>query len=92
STVSSPVNTDGTKDVDVNITNSIYTASPLVNFYGLYYFNTNPLDDPKMPNLEDTGIFGGAYDDEDFIAGGNMNNLESSMPVSPIATARVHKD
>ncbi|GJS57892.1 putative ribonuclease H-like domain-containing protein [Tanacetum coccineum] len=88
----SPVNTAGTKDADVNSTNSIYTASLLVNFDGLSYFNTNPPDDPKMPNLEDTGIFGGAYDDEDFVAGGDMNNLESSMPVSPIATTRVHKD
>ncbi|GJX24769.1 ribonuclease H-like domain-containing protein [Tanacetum coccineum] len=89
---SSPVNTAGTKDADVNSTNSIYTASPLVNFDGLSYFNANPLDDPKMPNLEDTGIFGGAYDDEDFVAGGDMNNLESSMHVSPIATTRAHKD
>ncbi|GJS52714.1 putative ribonuclease H-like domain-containing protein [Tanacetum coccineum] len=89
---SSPVNTAGTKDFDVNNTNSIYTASPLVNFDGLSYFNTNPPDDPKMPNLEDTGIFGGAYDDEDFVAGGDMNNLEPSMPISPIATTRVHKD
>ncbi|GJS89286.1 putative ribonuclease H-like domain-containing protein [Tanacetum coccineum] len=48
--------------------------------------------DPNMPNLEDTGIFGGAYNDEDFIAGGDINKLESSMPVNPIATTRVHKD
>ncbi|GKA33420.1 retrovirus-related pol polyprotein from transposon TNT 1-94 [Tanacetum coccineum] len=54
SAVSSPVNTARTKDVDVNSTNSIYTASLLVNFYGLSYFNANPLDDLKMPNLEDT--------------------------------------
>ncbi|GJU46028.1 putative ribonuclease H-like domain-containing protein [Tanacetum coccineum] len=92
SAVSSPVNTTGTKDADVNSTNSIYTASPLINLDGLSYFNANPPDDPKMPNLEDTGIFGGAYDDEDFVARGDMNNLESSMPVSPIATTRVHKD
>ncbi|GJV47203.1 putative ribonuclease H-like domain-containing protein [Tanacetum coccineum] len=92
SAVSSPVNTAGTKDADVNSTNSIYTASPLVNFDGLSYFNSNPPDDLKMPNLEDTGIFGGTYDDEDFVAGGDMNNLEYSMPVSPIATTRVHKD
>ncbi|GJT40357.1 hypothetical protein Tco_0940222, partial [Tanacetum coccineum] len=63
-------------------TNNIYSASPLVNIDGLSYFNVNLLDDPRMPNLEDTGIFGGAYDDEDFVAGGDMNNLESSMPVS----------
>ncbi|GJY50860.1 ribonuclease H-like domain-containing protein [Tanacetum coccineum] len=92
SAVSSPNNTAGTQDADVNSTNSIYTASPLVNFDGLSYFNANPPDDQKVPNLEDTGIFGGAYDDEDFVVGGDMNNLESFMPVSPIATTRVHKD
>ncbi|GKE24021.1 putative ribonuclease H-like domain-containing protein, partial [Tanacetum coccineum] len=92
SAVSSPVNTTRTKDADVNNTNSIYTASPLVNFDGLSYFNTNPPNDLKMPNLEDTGIFSGAYDDEDFFVGGDMNNLESSMPINPIATTRVHKD
>ncbi|GKC46540.1 ribonuclease H-like domain-containing protein, partial [Tanacetum coccineum] len=54
SAVSSPINTARKKDADVNSTNSIYTASPLVNFDGLSYFNTNPPDDPKMPNLEDT--------------------------------------
>ncbi|GJR10527.1 hypothetical protein Tco_0793179 [Tanacetum coccineum] len=86
SAINSPVNTAGTKDADVNNTNIIYTASPLVNFDGLSYFNANPLDDPKMPNLEDAGIFGGAYDDKDFVIGGDMNNLESYMHVSPIAT------
>ncbi|GJW88678.1 putative ribonuclease H-like domain-containing protein [Tanacetum coccineum] len=90
--VSSPVNTARTKDDDVNNTNSIYTTSPLVNFDGLSYFNTNPPDDPKMPNLEDTDIFGDAYDDEDFVVGGDMNNLESSLLVSPFATTRVYKD
>ncbi|GKF33026.1 hypothetical protein Tco_0106226, partial [Tanacetum coccineum] len=89
--VSSPINTAGTKYADVNNTNNIYTTSLLVNFDGLSYFNANPLDDLKMPNLEDTGIFGGAYDDEDFVPGRDMNNLESSVPVSPIITTRVHK-
>ncbi|GKG04415.1 hypothetical protein Tco_0314802, partial [Tanacetum coccineum] len=73
SAVSSSVNTVGTKNADVNSTNSIYTASPLVNFDRLSYSNTNLPDDPRMPNLEDTIIFGGAYDDEDFVAGGDMN-------------------
>ncbi|GKE98423.1 hypothetical protein Tco_0021774, partial [Tanacetum coccineum] len=31
-------------------------------------------DELMMPNLEDTGIFGDAYDDEDFVARGDMNN------------------
>ncbi|GKF69697.1 hypothetical protein Tco_0202754, partial [Tanacetum coccineum] len=90
--VSSSVKTVGRKDDDLNSTNSIYTASPLVNIDGLSYFNANLPDDPRMPNLEDTGIFSGAYNDEDFVAGGDMNNLESSMSVSLIATTRVHKD
>ncbi|GJZ44336.1 putative ribonuclease H-like domain-containing protein [Tanacetum coccineum] len=51
---SSHVNTAGIKDADVNSTNNIYTANPLVNLDGLSYFNANPPDDPKMPNLEDT--------------------------------------
>ncbi|GJT39942.1 putative ribonuclease H-like domain-containing protein [Tanacetum coccineum] len=48
--------------------------------------------DPNMPELEDTGIFDSAYDDEDFAAEGDMNNLEDSMPESPNATTKVHKD
>ncbi|GKF74373.1 hypothetical protein Tco_0220705, partial [Tanacetum coccineum] len=50
-------------EININSTNSIYTASLLINFDGLSYFNDNLPDDPKMPNLEDTGIFGSAYDD-----------------------------
>ncbi|GJY80573.1 hypothetical protein Tco_0493324 [Tanacetum coccineum] len=94
-TTEDPAKEDDKDDQDLRefeSTNDIYTASPLVNFDGLSYFNANPPDDLKMPNLEDTGIFGGAYDDEDFVVGGDMNNLESSMPFSPIATTRVHKD
>ncbi|GJX89662.1 putative ribonuclease H-like domain-containing protein [Tanacetum coccineum] len=36
--------------------------------------------DPNIPELEDTGIFDGAYDDEDFAAEGDMTNLEDYMP------------
>ncbi|GKD88325.1 hypothetical protein Tco_1363832, partial [Tanacetum coccineum] len=54
--------------------------------------------DPLMPNLEDTydllntGIFSGAYDDEDMGAKANLNNLETTMNVIPIPTTRIHKD
>ncbi|GKC71716.1 putative ribonuclease H-like domain-containing protein [Tanacetum coccineum] len=68
--IEDPAKEDDKDDQDLRefeSTNSIYTASPLVNFDGLCYFNANPPDDLKMPNLEDTGIFGGAYDDEDFM-------------------------
>ncbi|GJU78171.1 putative ribonuclease H-like domain-containing protein [Tanacetum coccineum] len=35
-------------------------------------------------NLQDTGIFGSAYDDEDVGAEADFNNLETTMSVSPI--------
>ncbi|GJY37686.1 ribonuclease H-like domain-containing protein, partial [Tanacetum coccineum] len=54
--------------------------------------------DPLMPDLEDTanllntGIFSGAYDDEDVGADADFNNLETIMNVSLIPTTRIHKD
>ncbi|GKB42843.1 putative ribonuclease H-like domain-containing protein [Tanacetum coccineum] len=57
-------------------------------------FSTGPL----MPDLEDTtdlqvtGIFSGAYNDEDVGAEADLNNLETTMSVSPILTTRIHKD
>ncbi|GJX57572.1 retrovirus-related pol polyprotein from transposon TNT 1-94 [Tanacetum coccineum] len=57
-------------------------------------FDNNDLPtDPLMPDLEDsTGIFRGAYDDEDVGAEADLNNLETTMNVSPIPTTRIHKD
>ncbi|GJR52017.1 retrotransposon protein, putative, ty1-copia subclass [Tanacetum coccineum] len=75
-------------EININSTNSILAVSSPINTAGTKDAN----DEPIMPNLEDTCIFGDAYDDEDFVAGGDMNNLESSMSVSLIATTRVHKD
>ncbi|GJZ56955.1 ribonuclease H-like domain-containing protein [Tanacetum coccineum] len=86
------------KDENVNSSNNINTISLTVYIASIKDNDVDEnivygcADDPNMPNLEDTGIFGGAYDDQDFVVGGDMNNLESSMPVSPIATTRVHKD
>ncbi|GKB60249.1 putative ribonuclease H-like domain-containing protein [Tanacetum coccineum] len=65
------------KEAEINIdsTNSISVVSSLINTVG----TKDADDEPMMPNLEDTGIFGNAYDDEDFVAGGDMNNLVSSI-------------
>ncbi|GKC44386.1 ribonuclease H-like domain-containing protein [Tanacetum coccineum] len=71
--------------ININNTNSISAISSPINTTRTKDVN----DEPIMPNI---GIFGDAYDDEDFVAGGDMNNLESSMSVSPIATTRVYKD
>ncbi|GJZ01130.1 putative ribonuclease H-like domain-containing protein, partial [Tanacetum coccineum] len=68
----------------------------------------NPPHDPLMPELKDTtdiqrtGIFGNAYDDDDLDihnspyadenvgAEADFNNMESSTIVSPIPTTRIH--
>ncbi|GJR28825.1 hypothetical protein Tco_1105057, partial [Tanacetum coccineum] len=44
------------------------------------------------PPMDDTGIFGNAYDDEDVGADADLNNLETTMNVSPIPTTRIDKD
>ncbi|GJV04759.1 putative ribonuclease H-like domain-containing protein [Tanacetum coccineum] len=42
--------------------------------------------------IDDTRIFGNAYDDEDAGAEADLNNLETTMNVSPIPTTRIDKD
>ncbi|GKF79869.1 hypothetical protein Tco_0235437, partial [Tanacetum coccineum] len=42
--------------------------------------------------MDDTGIFGNAYDDEDVGAEADLKNLETTMNVSPISTTRIDKD
>ncbi|GJR32737.1 putative ribonuclease H-like domain-containing protein [Tanacetum coccineum] len=50
---------------------------------------------PHVPNvfsIDDTGIFGNAYDDDDVGAEANLNNLETTMNVSHIPTTKINKD
>ncbi|GKE50091.1 putative ribonuclease H-like domain-containing protein [Tanacetum coccineum] len=49
-------------------------------------------DDPNMPALEDDSIFDYSSDDEDVGAEADMNNLDTTIQVSPIPTTRIHKD
>ncbi|GJX37844.1 putative ribonuclease H-like domain-containing protein [Tanacetum coccineum] len=82
-----------------NSTNRVSTISSSVSTAGESFTNADDLPtDPLMPDLEDTadllntGIFSGAYDDEDEGAEADLNNLETTMNVSPIPTTRIHKD
>ncbi|GJU61525.1 ribonuclease H-like domain-containing protein [Tanacetum coccineum] len=82
-----------------NSTNRDSTASPSVSAAGRSFTNINDLPiDPLMPDLEDianllnTGIFSGAYDNEDEGAKADLNKLETTMNVSPIPTNRIYKD
>ncbi|GJU46446.1 putative ribonuclease H-like domain-containing protein [Tanacetum coccineum] len=90
-------------DIDL-LTNSmnyepVTTWNQTISAAGQSFVNADDLStDPFMPDLEDTtdllntGIFSGAYDDEDVGAEDNLNNLEITMNVSPIPTTKIHKD
>ncbi|GJT14597.1 putative ribonuclease H-like domain-containing protein [Tanacetum coccineum] len=87
------------KEGYANNTNRDSTVSPSVSAAGQSFTNADDLPtDPLMPDLEDTanllntGIFSGAYDDEDVGAEADLNNLETTMNVSPIPITRIHKD
>ncbi|GKA60046.1 putative ribonuclease H-like domain-containing protein, partial [Tanacetum coccineum] len=87
------------KECYANDTNRDSIVSPSVSTDGQSFTNADDLPtDPLMPDLEDnanllnTGIFSGAYDDEDVGAEADLNNLETTMNVSPIPTTRIHKD
>ncbi|GJR39453.1 putative ribonuclease H-like domain-containing protein [Tanacetum coccineum] len=76
-----------------NNTNRLNTVTPSVSAAGQSFDNNDLPTDPLMPDLEDsTGIFRGAYDDEDVGVEADLNNLETTMNVSPIPTTRIHKD
>ncbi|GJV37566.1 putative ribonuclease H-like domain-containing protein [Tanacetum coccineum] len=86
-TVSSPVNT---------VSSSFTTMDP-----GRAKEQRNEYEslfDPLLPDLEDiidlqdTGIFRSAYDDEYVGAEADLTNLETNISVSPIPTTRIHKD
>ncbi|GKC68931.1 putative ribonuclease H-like domain-containing protein, partial [Tanacetum coccineum] len=86
------------KEAYANSTNRVSTVSPSVSAVWQSFINANNLPtDPLMPDLEDTtdllntGIFSGAYDDEDVGAEVDLNNLETTMNVSPIPTTRIRK-
>ncbi|GJT12390.1 putative ribonuclease H-like domain-containing protein [Tanacetum coccineum] len=46
----------------------------------------------NMPKLEDYSIFDSSRNDEDDGAEADMNNLDTTIQVSPIPTTRIHKD
>ncbi|GKB15405.1 putative ribonuclease H-like domain-containing protein, partial [Tanacetum coccineum] len=77
---SSPVNAARTSEEHL-----FEQFSPLKNAFTLP-------DVPNVFSIDDTGIFGNAYDDEDVGAEADLNNLETTIDVSPIPTTRIDKD
>ncbi|GKC52591.1 putative ribonuclease H-like domain-containing protein, partial [Tanacetum coccineum] len=72
---------------------SINTASENINTSSLNINIASPIpNDSSMKSLENTGISDDAYDDREVGAEADLNNLDTTMNVSPIPTTRIHKD
>ncbi|GJW78780.1 putative ribonuclease H-like domain-containing protein [Tanacetum coccineum] len=83
---------DQEKEDNVNNTNNVNAASiNEVNAVG-EKTSIELLDDPNMPTLEDISIFDFSRSDEDDDVEADMNNLDTTIQVSPNPTIRIHKD
>ncbi|GKA23130.1 hypothetical protein Tco_0709092 [Tanacetum coccineum] len=77
---------------NVNSTNNVNIAGTNeVNAVGGKTSIELPFD-LNMPALEDYSIFDISRDDEDDGSVADMNNLDTTIQVSPIPTTRIHKD
>nr|GEV18248.1 hypothetical protein [Tanacetum cinerariifolium] len=84
---------------NVNIIGNVNTVSSIVNADGTNEVNAIggkisielPFD-PNMHALEDVSIFNFSSDDEDDGAVVDMNNLDTTIQVSPTSTIIIHKD
>ncbi|GJR04585.1 putative ribonuclease H-like domain-containing protein [Tanacetum coccineum] len=73
---------EGERNGYANCTNRDSTVSPSVSTVGQNFTNVDDLPtDPPIPDLEDTGIFSGAYDDDDVGVEADLNNLDTTMNI-----------
>ncbi|GJW26849.1 hypothetical protein Tco_0040660 [Tanacetum coccineum] len=98
STISTPVSTarPSCTDDDPSSLVNIVEASNAFKEHLFERFSPfkNAFTLPPVSNVtptDDTGIFGNAYDDEDMGTEADLNNLETTMNVSPIPTTRIYK-
>ncbi|GJV17645.1 putative ribonuclease H-like domain-containing protein [Tanacetum coccineum] len=71
----------------------INTVSENINTGSLNINTSIPIpNDSSMQSLENTGIFDDAYDDRKVGVEADLNNLVTTMNVSPIPITRIHKD
>ncbi|GJW25008.1 putative ribonuclease H-like domain-containing protein [Tanacetum coccineum] len=90
---------DQEKKDNVNSTNNVNTVSSTVNVDGTNKVNVvggkTSIELPfdlNMPALKDDSIFNFTRDDEDDGVVADMNNLDTTIQVSPNLTTRIHKD
>ncbi|GJZ42662.1 putative ribonuclease H-like domain-containing protein [Tanacetum coccineum] len=83
---------DQEKEDNVNNTNNVNaTGTNEVNVVGGKISIKLPFN-PNMSALEDYSTFNFSRDGEDDDAVADMNNLDTTIQVSPILTTRIHKD
>nr|GEV54229.1 hypothetical protein [Tanacetum cinerariifolium] len=82
---------DQEKDDNVNNTNNVNVAS-INRVYIVSENISNKLPfDPDMPALEDISTFNSSSDHEDDDEEADMNNMDTTIQVSPAPTTRIHK-
>ncbi|GKA15457.1 hypothetical protein Tco_0695204 [Tanacetum coccineum] len=98
-TVSTPVSAAGLSFTNDDSSSPVNAAKASNTFEEHLFEIFSPLKNaftlPPVLNvtlIDDTGIFGNAYDDEDVGADADLNNLETTMNVSPIPTTKIDKD
>ncbi|GJX99587.1 hypothetical protein Tco_0356606 [Tanacetum coccineum] len=98
-TISTPVSTAGPSCTDDDLSSPVNTAEASNEFEEHLFERFSPFKNsftlPSVLNvtpMDDTRIFGNAYDDEDVGADADLNNLEITMNVSSIPTTRMDKD
>nr|GEX35824.1 putative ribonuclease H-like domain-containing protein [Tanacetum cinerariifolium] len=90
---------DQEKEDNINNTNNVNTVSSTVNDSVTNEVNADggiisselPFN-PNMPALDNIGIYDFSRNDEDDDAVADMNNLDTTIQVSPNPTTRIHKD
>ncbi|GJT46611.1 putative ribonuclease H-like domain-containing protein [Tanacetum coccineum] len=94
-----PVSTAGPSCTDDDLSSPVNAAEASNAFEEHLFEQFSPFKNaftlPPISNvtpMNDTRIFSNAYDDEDVGAEADLNNLETTMNVSPIPTTRIDKD
>ncbi|GKB28786.1 putative ribonuclease H-like domain-containing protein [Tanacetum coccineum] len=98
-TVSTPVSTAGSSCNNNDLSSPVNAAEASNAFKEHLFERFSPFKNaftlPPVSNvtpMDDTGIFGNAYDDEDVGANADLNNLEITINVSPIPTTIIDKE
>ncbi|GKE10969.1 putative ribonuclease H-like domain-containing protein [Tanacetum coccineum] len=98
-TISTPVSTAGLSFTNDDPSSPVNAAESSNAFEEHLFERFSPFKNaftlPPVSNvtpMDDTGIFGNPYDDEDVGTDADLNNLETTMNVSPIPTTRIDKD